>query len=72
MQVLPFFQERVWIFQRKVISLQRETPPSAKALALFCYPPYCKVGFFVPFWGYFGTFCVLKPFLLRLKSEITI
>ena len=70
--MLHFFQERVWIFQRKVISLQQKPHLLLFALALFCYPPYCKVGFFVPFWGYFGTFCVLKPFLLRLKSEITI
>lgn len=62
----------LWNYIFFLLSLQRETPPSAKALALFCYPPYCKVGFFVPFWGYFGTFCFLKPFLLRLKSEVTI
>ena len=40
----------------RFIIFAAETPPSAQALALFCYPPYCKVGFFVPFWDYFGTF----------------
>ena len=40
----------------RFIIFSAETPPSAQALALFCYPPYCKVGFFVPFWDYFGTF----------------
>lgn len=51
-----------------LLSLQRETPPSAKALALFCYPPYCKVGFFVPFWGYFGTFLLFEALFVEAEK----
>lgn len=43
-----------------------------KHLHYFVTHLIARWGFFVPFWGYFGTFYFLKPFLLRLKSEITI
>ena len=46
----------LWWIQEDLLSLQQKSHLSALALALFCYPPYCKVGFFVPFWDYFGTF----------------
>lgn len=45
----------LWWIQEDLLSLQQKSHLSALALALFCYPPYCKVGFFVPFWDYFGT-----------------
>ena len=46
----------LWWIQEDLLYLQQKSHLSALALALFCYPPYCKVGFFVPFWDYFGTF----------------
>ena len=41
----------LWWIQEDLLSLQQKSHLSALALALFCYPPYCKVGFFLYLFG---------------------